>query len=45
MRLWKSLCLSSALTAAAIMPAAAQQSPDDVTVAEFPFEKAVRPSH
>lgn len=41
MRLWKFFCLSSALTAAAIMPAAAQQSPDDVTVAEFPFEKAV----
>lgn len=41
MKLWKTLFLSTALSAAAVLPAAAQQSPEDVTRAEFPFEKAV----
>lgn len=41
MSLWKTLCLSTALMAAALVPAAAQQSPNDVTRAEFPFQKAV----
>lgn len=41
MPVWKSLCLSTALSAAMLAPAAAQQSPEDVTKAEFPFEKAV----
>src|SRR5690606_30781305 len=41
MSLWKSLCLSSALVAVSLSPVAAQQSPDDVTSAEFPFEKSV----
>ncbi|MRX51969.1 hypothetical protein GI374_16390 [Paracoccus sp. S-4012] len=42
MRVWKSLCLTTALSAVAMLSAAnAQQSPQDVTDAEFPFEKAV----
>lgn len=41
MRVWKSLCLSTVLTVATLSPVLAQQSPDDVTRAEFPFEKAV----
>lgn len=41
MRVRTTLCLSTALTAALLAPAAAQQSPEDVTAAEFPFEKAV----
>ncbi|WP_172125203.1 glucose/sorbosone family PQQ-dependent dehydrogenase [Devosia sp. 919] len=41
MKLWKSLYLSTALAVVALGPAAAQQSPEDVTVAEFPFAKAV----
>jgi len=41
MKFWGTLVLSTALTVPAIVPAAAQQSPEDVTVAEFPFERAV----
>lgn len=41
MNFWKSFYFSTALTAAALVPASAQQSPKDVTVAEFPFKKAV----
>lgn len=37
----RSFLLSTALCAVLALPAAAQQSPDDVTRADFPFEKAV----
>ncbi|HYI84838.1 MAG TPA: hypothetical protein VEX11_16730, partial [Acetobacteraceae bacterium] len=36
-----SFLLSTALTAAAVLPAAAQQAPDATVQAAFPFEKAV----
>ncbi len=42
MHVWKSLYLTTALaTAAMLSPVNAQQSPEDVTSAEFPFEKDV----
>ncbi|WCR11029.1 PQQ-dependent sugar dehydrogenase [Paracoccus stylophorae] len=41
MRVRKALCLTTMLTAAMLLPAVAQQSPDDVTRAEFPLEKLV----
>lgn len=41
MTLMKTLCLSTFLASATLAPAAAQHSPDDVTVADFPFVKTV----
>lgn len=41
MKFWGTLLLSTVLAAAAIVPTDAQQSPEGVTVAAFPFEEAV----